>query len=122
MMVFAPAALVLRQPDLGTALMLIMAGGALFFVAGVRLWKFGIVLISGLIAAPVGWQLLHDYQKRRILTFLNPEGDPLGAGYTSSNRRLPRVGGYWARDLCRDPGPFKLPTRDANGFHLHHAG
>ena len=81
MMVFAPAALVLRQPDLGTALMLIMAGGALFFVAGVRLWKFGIVLISGLIAAPVGWQLLHDYQKRRILTFLNPEGDPLGAGY-----------------------------------------
>ena len=81
MMVFAPAALVLRQPDLGTALMLIMAGGALFFVAGVRLWKFGLVLVSGLIAAPVGWQLLHDYQKRRILTFLNPEVDPLGAGY-----------------------------------------
>ena len=81
MMVFAPAALVLRQPDLGTALMLIMAGGALFFVAGVRLWKFGLVFVSGLIAAPVGWQLLHDYQKRRILTFLNPEVDPLGAGY-----------------------------------------
>ena len=81
MMVFAPAALVLRQPDLGTALMLIMAGGALFFVAGVRLWKIGLVLVSGLIAAPVGWQLLHDYQKRRILTFLNPEVDPLGAGY-----------------------------------------
>ncbi len=80
-MVFAPAALVLRQPDLGTALMLVMASGALFFVAGVRLWKFTLVIILGLIAAPVGWQLLHDYQKRRILTFLNPEVDPLGAGY-----------------------------------------
>jgi len=80
-MVFAPAALVLRQPDLGTALMLVMASGALFFVAGVRMWKFAVVIISGLVAAPVGWQFLHEYQKQRILTFLNPEVDPLGAGY-----------------------------------------
>ena len=80
-MVLAPAALVLRQPDLGTALMLIIASGVLFFVAGVRLWKFALVIVMGLIAAPVGWQFLHEYQKRRILTFLNPEADPLGAGY-----------------------------------------
>jgi len=80
-MIGMPAALVLRQPDLGTALMLIMAGGAIFFAAGVRLWKFGVVLALGLAALPVGWQFLHDYQKQRIMTFLNPEHDPLGAGY-----------------------------------------
>lgn len=81
LMVLAPAALVLRQPDLGTALMLIMASGAIFFIAGVRLWKFGVIIISAIVAAPIGWQLLHEYQKRRVLTFMNPESDPLGAGY-----------------------------------------
>ncbi len=81
LMVLMPAALVMRQPDLGTALMLVMAGGGIFFVAGVRLWKFGVVLALGLAALPVGWQFLHEYQKQRILTFLNPEADPLGAGY-----------------------------------------
>ncbi len=80
-MVFVPTGLVLRQPDLGTALMLIMASGSIFFVAGVQLWKFALVIVLGFIATPVGWQFLHDYQKRRILTFLNPETDPLGAGY-----------------------------------------
>jgi rod shape determining protein RodA len=81
LMTLAPVALVLKQPDLGTALMLLLAAGALFFVAGVRMWKFAVVVIAGLVAVPVGWQFLHDYQKQRVLTFLNPESDPLGAGY-----------------------------------------
>jgi len=81
LMIAAPAALVLRQPDLGTTLMLIMTSGAIFFVAGVKLWKFGAVLLAGMAAAPVAWQLLHDYQRQRVLTFINPESDPLGAGY-----------------------------------------
>jgi rod shape determining protein RodA len=80
-LVLAPVALVLKQPDLGTALMLMMVGGAIFFLAGVRLWKFVVVIAAGLAAIPVGWQFLHDYQKNRVLTFLNPERDPLGAGY-----------------------------------------
>lgn len=80
-MVFAPAALVLRQPDLGTAGMLILGSGAIFFAAGVRLWKFGVVLALGLASLPIGWQFLHEYQKNRVLTFLNPENDPLGTGY-----------------------------------------
>lgn len=80
-MVFAPAALVLRQPDLGTAGILIMASGAIFFLAGVRLWKFAAVLAGGLAAIPVIWQFLFDYQKKRVLSFLDPESDPLGAGY-----------------------------------------
>ncbi|MFQ5773462.1 MAG: rod shape-determining protein RodA [Kiloniellaceae bacterium] len=77
----APAALVFKQPDLGTGVMLAMVGAAVFFCAGVRLWMFGAVGALGLAAIPIGWQFLHDYQKQRVLTFLNPESDPLGAGY-----------------------------------------
>jgi rod shape determining protein RodA len=80
-MTFVPVALILRQPDLGTALMLIMAGGIVFFAAGVRLWKFGVVIALGLAAIPIAWNFLHTYQKNRVLTFLDPERDPLGAGY-----------------------------------------
>lgn len=80
-LVAAPAALVFRQPDLGTGLMLMMGGGALFFAAGVPLWTFAAVLAAGAIAAPIAWQTLHGYQQQRVLTFLNPEADPLGAGY-----------------------------------------
>jgi rod shape determining protein RodA len=79
--VAAPVALVLRQPDLGTGLMLLMGGGALFFAAGVPLWTFAAVLIAALIAAPIAWQMLHGYQQQRVLTFINPEADPLGTGY-----------------------------------------
>jgi rod shape determining protein RodA len=81
LLVAMPALLVLKQPDLGTAGMLIMGGGALFFAAGVRLWKFGLLLAAGLGAIPVAWNMLHDYQKNRVLTFLDPERDPLGSGY-----------------------------------------
>jgi rod shape determining protein RodA len=80
-MIGLPALLVLKQPDLGTAGMLIMGGGAMFFAAGVRLWKFGVLIAAGLAAIPVAWNLLHDYQKNRVLTFLDPERDPLGSGY-----------------------------------------
>jgi rod shape determining protein RodA len=80
-MMAAPVALVLRQPDLGTGLMLLMGGGAMFFAAGVPLWIFAAVLAAGLIAAPIAWQMLHGYQQQRVLTFLNPEADPLGTGY-----------------------------------------
>ena len=77
----APAALVLKQPDLGTAAMLLMVGTAVFFCAGVRLWKFAVVGVLGLSAIPIGWQFLHEYQKRRVMTLFDPESDPLGAGY-----------------------------------------
>ena len=80
-MVMAPAALVVKQPDLGTAGMLLMAAAAVFFAAGVRLWKFAIVGGLAVAAVPIGWSFLHDYQRRRVLTFLNPENDPQGAGY-----------------------------------------
>ena len=80
-MVFIPIMLVLRQPDLGTALLLLIGAGAMFFLAGVRLWVFGAGFMAAMAAIPFAWHYMHDYQRERILTFLNPERDPLGAGY-----------------------------------------
>ena len=76
-----PAVFVLRQPDLGTSLILLITAAGLFFMAGVRLWKFALLGVLSLAALPIAWQFLHDYQRKRVLTFLNPESDPLGAGY-----------------------------------------
>jgi rod shape determining protein RodA len=80
-MVALPVALVLKQPDLGTAVLLVAGAGAIFFLAGVRLWKFALVIAAAGGAVPLAWNFLRDYQKERILTFLDPERDPLGAGY-----------------------------------------
>lgn len=81
LLVFVPVAFVLMQPNLGTSLLLIMGSGAIFFAAGVRIWKFLLVIGGGLGAIPIAWEFLHDYQKQRVYTFLDPETDPLGAGY-----------------------------------------
>ncbi|MBR5599019.1 MAG: rod shape-determining protein RodA [Alphaproteobacteria bacterium] len=76
-----PVAFILIQPDLGTSLMILFTATALFYLAGVEWYKF-IALISALIvSAPILWHKLHTYQQNRILTFLNPERDPQGAGY-----------------------------------------
>ena len=81
LIILAPVILVMRQPDLGTAGMILLIGAAIFFLAGVRLWKFIALLLIGVASIPVAWQFLLEYQKNRILIFLNPESDPLGAGY-----------------------------------------
>jgi rod shape determining protein RodA len=81
LMVAFPAALVLKQPDLGTAMMLMAAGAVLFFLAGMRLWMFAAGAMAAAAAAPLAWSMLRDYQKNRLFTFLDPERDPLGAGY-----------------------------------------
>jgi rod shape determining protein RodA len=81
LLVLAPAGLVMKQPDLGTAVMLVAGGGALFFLAGVRLWKFGVVAAAGMASIPIAWNFLHEYQRQRIMTFFDPESDPLGSGY-----------------------------------------
>ena len=81
MMASVPAILIMMQPDLGTALMLLFTTGVILFVVGVQLWKFVIVGAGALVLLPIAWHFLHDYQQKRVLTFLNPERDPLGAGY-----------------------------------------
>ncbi|HEY6336793.1 MAG TPA: rod shape-determining protein RodA [Alphaproteobacteria bacterium] len=87
-LVVAPVLLVLKQPDLGTAAMLLASGGAMFFLAGVRLWKFAIVIVGGLGAVPLVWHFLRAYQKARIEIFLDPELDPLGKGYHSLQSKI----------------------------------
>jgi rod shape determining protein RodA len=87
-LVMVPSLLVLKQPDLGTAMVLVMGGGAMFLLAGVRWWLFALVLSAGGGAVPVIWPFLKEYQKARVYTFLNPESDPLGAGYHSLQSKI----------------------------------
>jgi rod shape determining protein RodA len=98
LMILLPVALVLKQPDLGTALMLGMIGTAMLFLGGVALWKF---LAAGALAAaalPIAWSHLHDYQRQRVYTFLDPESDPLGAGYHIIQSKIAiGSGGLWGR-------------------------
>ncbi|MEM9781250.1 MAG: rod shape-determining protein RodA [Pseudomonadota bacterium] len=95
LMILVPMALVLKQPDLGTALLLGLGGAVVLFLAGVSLWYFAIVGAAGIgtvwaVLASKGteWQILKDYQYRRIATFLNPEDDPLGAGYHITQSKI----------------------------------
>ena len=80
-LVLVPVVLVIKQPDLGTAIMIALSGLVIFFIAGVRIWKFILLFLGGIALVPIIWQFLLEYQKKRILTFLSPEIDPLGAGY-----------------------------------------
>jgi rod shape-determining protein RodA len=81
MIVLIPCLLILKQPDLGTALVIMLLFASIIFFMGVNWKSVAIALVSGLALLPLGWHFLKDYQKERLLTFLNPEHDPLGAGY-----------------------------------------
>lgn len=103
LLIFIPMVLVLKQPDLGTALLLGMGGVALMFLAGVHWGYFAAATVSAsaLISAVVfsrgtGWQLLKDYQYRRIDTFLDPASDPLGAGYHITQSKIAFGSGGWS--------------------------
>lgn len=76
-----PAGLIAKQPDLGTSLLITSSGVFVLFLAGMR-WRY-IALVGGAVAAliPIAWSMLHDYQRQRVLTFIDPENDPLGTGY-----------------------------------------
>ena len=103
LLIIAPTVLVLMQPNLGTSLMLILGGATVMFAAGVSLWYFAAV--TSLTAAAIAgvfltrgtaWQLLHDYQYRRIDTFLDPSADPLGAGYNILQAKIALGSGGWS--------------------------
>ncbi len=102
LIIVVPTALVLKQPDLGTAILLMAAGGGLMFLAGVHWAYFATVIAAGigLVAAVfqsrgTPWQLLKDYQFRRIDTFLDPSSDPLGAGYHITQSKIALGSGGW---------------------------
>lgn len=80
-MIGVPVALVVVQPDLGTSMMLIFIAGTMILFAGLKRSTATILSLVSVVAGSVGWFFLHDYQKERIRTFLDPERDPLGSGY-----------------------------------------
>ena len=80
-LIVVPTLLIAKQPDLGTALLIFAAGFFVVFLAGLS-WKLiTLLVISGAAMLPVLWHFMHDYQRNRVLTLLDPERDPLGAGY-----------------------------------------
>jgi len=100
--ILAPTALVLEQPDLGTSILLLTAGAGLMFLAGVHWAYFAAVIATGvgLVGAVfqsrgTPWQLLNNYQYRRIDTFLDPAADPLGAGYHITQSKIALGSGGW---------------------------
>lgn len=83
-----PVGLVMLQPDLGTSLAIMASGIVVMFLAGLPLWWFVSVGVAGLAALPVLFSLLHDYQRKRVLIFLDPESEPLGAGYHITQSKI----------------------------------
>jgi rod shape determining protein RodA len=101
-LVMAPAGLVAKQPDLGSAILLVLMGAVLFFLAGVRIWKFLVIGGCGVAIVPIAWKFLRDYQKQRVLTFLNPESDPLGSGYHIIQSKIALgSGGIWGKGFLQ---------------------
>ena len=103
LMVLVPVGLILKQPNLGTALITAMVGGAVFFGAGRAL----VEIRAGrrrrvAVAAPIAYEHLHDYQRARITTFLDPESDPLGAGYNIIQSKIALgSGGIWGKGFLQ---------------------
>ena len=88
LMITVPWVLVMVQPDLGTSLMIVFGGAVMLFLAGVRLRWFIGAGIAVAAALPVAYSMMHEYQRKRVLTFLDPEADPLGAGYHITQSKI----------------------------------
>lgn len=101
-MILVPVGLILKQPNLGTALITGVVGTAVLWAAGVRWWKFAALGVAIAVAAPIAYEHLHDYQRARITTFLDPESDPLGAGYNIIQSKIALgSGGLWGKGFLQ---------------------
>ena len=94
-LIFFPVILVIKQPDLGTALMIAFASIGVLLLAGIPRWLFVTGLGAFLLSAPLLWYKMHDYQRQRILTLFNPERDPLGKGYHIIQSKIAIGSGGW---------------------------
>jgi rod shape determining protein RodA len=94
--IMIPVGLILKEPNLGTAVITALIGATIMLGAGVRWWKFALIILVIAIAAPVLYHHLHDYQRARITTFLNPGSDPLGAGYNIIQSKIALGSGGWS--------------------------
>ncbi len=100
--ILIPVGLILKEPNLGTAVITLMLGGAIFFAAAVRRWKFVMVLLPVPLVVKFAYAHMHDYQRARIDTFMHPESDPLGAGYNIIQSKIALgSGGMWGKGFLQ---------------------
>jgi rod shape determining protein RodA len=100
--ILLPVLLIVKEPNLGTAVITALLGAAMLFAAGVRWWKFALVALPVPFAVRLAYTHLHDYQRARIDTFLDPESDPLGAGYNIIQSKIALgSGGMWGKGFLR---------------------
>jgi rod shape determining protein RodA len=100
--VLVPVGLILKEPNLGTAVITAVVGFTIFLGAGLRWWKVLLLLCCVGAAAPVAYNNLHDYQRARITTFMDPESDPLGAGYNIIQSKIALgSGGMWGKGFLQ---------------------
>ena len=98
LLVGVPWALILVQPDLGTATMVLLGGVTVMFIAGLPMWYFLSAAGAAAVAGPILFAMMHDYQRKRVLIFMDPESDPLGAGYHISQSKIAiGSGGIWGK-------------------------
>ncbi len=95
LLIIAPALLIARQPDLGTALLVAASGVFAVFLAGLAWWRILLVLGAAAGAAPVAWHFMHEYQRNRLRMFLDPESDPLGNGWHIIQSEIAVGSGGW---------------------------
>ena len=101
-MILVPVGLILKEPNLGTAVITGIVGGAVMLAAGLRWWKLVLVAIPVPFAAQFAFNHLHDYQRARITTFMDPESDPLGAGYNIIQSKIALgSGGLWGKGFLQ---------------------
>ncbi|MGI4776436.1 MAG: FtsW/RodA/SpoVE family cell cycle protein, partial [Janthinobacterium lividum] len=100
--VIIPVILIIKQPDLGTGLILLIVAIIMFFSSGIQVWKF-IVFATGVVfCLPIIWHMMYEYQRKRVLMFLNPEQDPLGAGYNIIQSKIAiGSGGLFGKGLTK---------------------
>jgi len=87
-MIFIPAGLIILQPDLGTAIIIILIGMGMIFVSGIKYLYVSIAAILALCIMPIAWMNMHDYQKQRVQVFIDPSLDPLGSGYNITQSKI----------------------------------
>jgi rod shape determining protein RodA len=99
-LLMVPVVLVLKQPDLGTAVILFVITGTLVFVSGLNWRTMVVVVLGAVLAAPVAWHYLKPYQRERLVSFINPQSDPLGAGYHIIQSEIAiGSGGAWGKGI-----------------------
>jgi rod shape determining protein RodA len=101
-MLGVPAALVLKQPDLGTAIVLVLVTVTLMFVSGLNWRTMAVLGFAALLAAPVSWHYLKPYQRQRLVSFIDPKADPLGSGYHIIQSEIAiGAGGTWGKGFMK---------------------